>query len=201
MEARGQNSNLDHISYHHGWFLASFGTKLPASSSIIMINLKGGGSNLEKVMRCPNPKWLSIVTIKMQGGYDSMKNVLFRCNFLGFLTLYYRTLLFVKGAESLSQIQKSSSSYSLLVTHALSSTLLFYLFFPCLLRVFRVLFQLLCFHLFTLLLSLFHRLLLPNPALIISPHHSWDTSQILQFADLCINNEHFFYSNRLTIFR
>lgn len=61
----------------------------------------------------------------MQGGYDSMKNVLFRCNFLGFLTLYYSTLLFVKGAESLSQIQKSSSSYSLLVTHALSSTLLF----------------------------------------------------------------------------
>lgn len=121
-----------------------------------------------------------------------MKNVLFRCNFLGFLTLYYRTLLFVKGAESLSQIQKSSSSYSLLVTHALSSTLLFYLFFPCLLRVFRVLFQLLCFHLFTLLLSLFHSLLLPNPALIISPHHSRDTSQILQFADLCINNEHFF---------
>ena len=119
----------------------------------------------------------------MQGGYDSMKKVLFRCNFLGFLTLYYSTLLFVKGAEGLSQIQKPSSSYSLLVTHALSSTLLFYLFFPCLLRVSRVLFQLLCFYLFTLLLSLFHGLLLPNFALIISPHNSRDTFQISQFAD------------------
>ena len=136
----------------------------------------------------------------MQGGYDSMKKVLFRCNFLGFLTLYYSTLLFVKGAESLSQIQKPSSSYSLLVTHALSSTLLFYLFFPCLLRVSRVLSQLLCFHLFTLLPSLFHGLLLPNSALIISPHNSRELFQISQFIDLCVCNKYFFYLNRLTIF-